>query len=225
MDTKVFAIEGASIRLELDEIVTTTKQAVDVALYTSERFIRESLVRISGTDTTQVERETTSCERGVTATKVKAVFHNNVQKKFQPLEAACFEGAKEVWGFFTRHKSVGLRSDEILELKERRTALKDQLAYMEDSWGKLVPGSDFNTIFVKLTELVRTIVATVDKALLDKEQPPLVGDTADENAEQDVPEGDIHRSGIGQDAGGDLVEDTGSQRGGALEDPYSQGVN
>ena len=200
------------------------------------------MVRISGAGashagTTQMEREArkkaTSCEQYVTATNMKAVFHNEVHKKFQPLEAACFRRAKEVWDFFSRHRSVGLKSEEILELKEQRTALKEQFTDMEESWSNLMPGSDFNTIFVKLTELLRAIVETVDKALLDREQPPLVGEDAGEIAEQDVLEGDVrrsdieagessgedagetiltgdaHRGDIGQYAGGDLVEDTG----------------
>ena len=104
------------------------------------------------------------------AKNTKEVFPTEVQKKFQPLEAACFRKTKELWAFFNRHMSVGLNSEEILELKEQRTALKDQFAYMEESWDNLMLGSDFSTIFVKLVELVRAILGAVDKALLESEK-------------------------------------------------------
>ena len=75
--------------------------------------------------------------------------------------------ARDILYFINRDMSVGIKSVEILELKELRRALEDQFASMQESWDNLIQCAiDHCTIFDEIAEIFRTTKEAVDKALV-----------------------------------------------------------
>ena len=125
---------------------------------------------------------------------------------FSTSKTACLGMARDILGFLNRDRSVGVNSVEILELKELRGALVDQFASMKESWNNLIQcaiDNDDTTVFHEISEIVWTTEEAVDKALFDSEdflQSLLVGENvrgsnSDKDAEDDVHEIDVCRSG------------------------------